>query len=156
MTAPPCAMGLPRDQRRASPRRGRMEPESRIVTIPNAVRFVAPERVALREELRLRPDDRLLVSVGNLYHVKGHAYLIDALARLIAPYPTLHVAISGRGELAGMLAARAQALGLADRVHLLGLRSDVASILAAASLVSGNVYDHTSMAPCAIGPSRAG
>src|SRR5438045_2743105 len=106
----------------------------RIITIPNGVPFAPAEGAAFREELRIRPEDRLLVSVGNLYPVKGHQHLIDAVALLIGRHPTLHVAISGRGQLADALAARARALGLADRVHLLGLRLDVPAILAAADL----------------------
>jgi glycosyltransferase involved in cell wall biosynthesis len=107
---------------------------ARIATIPNGVRYVPPGRITLRDELRLGPTDRLCVSVGNLYPVKGHRHLIDAVARLAGRHPTLHLAISGRGELAEPLAALARAHGLASRVHLLGLRSDVAAILAAADV----------------------
>lgn len=107
---------------------------SRILTIPNGVRYMPAERVTLREELRLGREDRLIVSVGNLYPVKGHQHLIDALALVADRYPTLHLAIGGRGELEGALAARARDHGLARRVHLLGLRSDVTAVLAAADL----------------------
>jgi len=107
---------------------------SRIVTISNGVQAVQPERITLRHELRLPADDRLLVSIGNLYPVKGHQYLVDALALLATRYPTLHLAIGGRGPLADALSARARSHGLAHRVHLLGLRSDVSAILAAADV----------------------
>jgi glycosyltransferase involved in cell wall biosynthesis len=107
---------------------------SRIEMVPNGVRFVEPARAALREELGLGPDDRLAVAIGNLYPVKGHRYAIDALARLADRHPALHLAIAGRGELAGDLTAQARALGVGDRVHLLGLRSDVAAILASGDL----------------------
>ena len=109
-------------------------PRSRIATIPNGVPSVRPERTTLRDELRLGPDDRLVVSVGNLYPVKGHHHLIDALALLTSRHPTLHLAVSGRGQMVDALSARARGLGVADRVHLLGLRSDVAAILAAADV----------------------
>jgi glycosyltransferase involved in cell wall biosynthesis len=107
---------------------------SRIHMIPNGVPCVRPGRVTLRDELRLAPDDRLLVSVGNLYPVKGHQHLIDALAQLADRHPRLHLAIAGRGELAEALAARARNRGLAGRLHLLGLRPDVSAILAAADV----------------------
>jgi glycosyltransferase involved in cell wall biosynthesis len=84
----------------------------------------------------LGPADRLIVAVGNLYPVKGHRYLIDALGLLSERYPALHVAISGRGELRDVIAARARQLGVADRVHLLGLRSDVPAVLDAADIVA--------------------
>jgi glycosyltransferase involved in cell wall biosynthesis len=109
-------------------------PQSRILIIPNGVRYVRPDRTTLRDELRLGPDDRLLVSVGNLYPVKGHRHLVDALAVLADRYPALHLAIAGRGDLADALAARARDHGLASRIHLLGLRSDIAAILGAADI----------------------
>lgn len=107
---------------------------SRITVVSNGVRRPTAECATLREELQLRPDERLLVSVGNLYPVKGHAYLIDAMSLLGSRHPNVHLAIGGRGDLAEALMARARDQGLANRVHLLGLRSDVAAILAAADL----------------------
>jgi len=107
---------------------------SRIRMIPNGVRFTPPQRVTLREELRLRPDDRLVVAVGNLYPVKGHVNLIDAFGLIASRHPNLHIAISGRGALADSLMARARAYELQHRVHLLGLRSDVSGVLAAADI----------------------
>jgi glycosyltransferase involved in cell wall biosynthesis len=80
----------------------------------------------------LTQDDRLLVAVGNLYSVKGHRYLIEAMGMLRGRYPRLHLAICGRGELGDALSALAREKGLAGRVHLLGLRSDVAAILSGA------------------------
>src|SRR5439155_112999 len=49
-------------------------------------------------------------------------------------HPNLHVAVAGRGELAAVLAEQARELGLAGRLHLLGLRTDVANVLAAADV----------------------
>jgi glycosyltransferase involved in cell wall biosynthesis len=107
---------------------------SRVTVLSNGVRHVEPEAVTLRHELDLGPDDRLMVAVGNLYPVKGHVHAIDALARLKSRHPSLHLAISGRGELESALLARAREHGLERRVHLLGLRSDVPAVLAAADL----------------------
>jgi len=109
-------------------------PRSRLVTIPNGVRYEAAERSTLRKDLRLGPADRLLVAVGNLYPVKGHEHLVDALALLADRHPHLHLAISGRGELEHALTSRARSRRLEGRVHLLGLRSDIPAILAAADI----------------------
>jgi glycosyltransferase involved in cell wall biosynthesis len=107
---------------------------SRIEMVPNGVRFAPATRVTLRDELSLGPGDRLIVAIGNLYPVKGHRYAIDALAQLARRHPALHLAIAGRGELADGLIAQARALGIGHRVHLIGLRSDVAAVLAAGDL----------------------
>jgi glycosyltransferase involved in cell wall biosynthesis len=106
----------------------------RVATIPNGVPYAPPERVRLREELGLGAADRLLVSVGNLYPVKGHLFLVEALARVARQHPTAHLAIAGRGEQEPALRACAEAHGIADRVHLLGLRADVPAVLAAADV----------------------
>jgi glycosyltransferase involved in cell wall biosynthesis len=109
---------------------------SRVVTIPNGVRppSVPVGQSSLREELGLHSTDQLAVSVGNLYPVKGHAHLLEALARLATRFPGLHVAIAGRGELDESLRARARELQVSDRVHLLGLRSDIGNVLAGADV----------------------
>jgi len=107
---------------------------SRIATIPNGARLALVSQSSLRDELRLGPADQLAVAVGNLYPVKGHRYLLEALALLAPRFPRLHVAIAGRGDLEGPLRARAQALDVGDRFHLLGLRSDVGNVLAGADV----------------------
>jgi glycosyltransferase involved in cell wall biosynthesis len=107
---------------------------SRVTMIANGVRYVRPDRVTLREELGLGPDDRLVVSIGNLYPVKGHCHLIEAVARLATAHPTVHVAIAGRGGLLESLTVQARARGVAGRIHFLGLRADVAAVLEAADL----------------------
>ena len=106
----------------------------RVTVIPNGVPRVAGTRGTLRTELGLGPRDRLILAVGNLYPVKGHLYLIEALAALRRRHPEAHVAIAGRGDEGRSLAALAAARGLGDRVHLLGLRDDVPGLLAAADV----------------------
>ena len=107
---------------------------TRITTIPNGFRFDPLAESTIRSELALSPEDHLVVTVGNLYPVKGHRVLLDAAALLSSQHPNLHVAIAGRGELAAALAEQARELGFAGRLHLLGLRSDVANVLAAADV----------------------
>ena len=107
---------------------------SRVMMIPNGVPYATPPNVTLREELHLGPDDRLMVAIGNLYPVKGHRHLIDAFGLLAHRHPTLHCAIGGRGHLDADLEALSRDRGLASRLHLLGLRSDVPAVLAAADL----------------------
>jgi glycosyltransferase involved in cell wall biosynthesis len=109
--------------------------------IPNGV----PERVgtrdALRRELAVRDDELLVCSVGNLYPVKGHDVLLAALAELPRELPW-RVAIAGRPEdNEPVLRAAIARHGWQDRVHLLGSRSDVPDVLAAA-----DVFCHPSRA----------
>jgi glycosyltransferase involved in cell wall biosynthesis len=107
---------------------------SRIVTIPNGARPIVVSQSTLRDELHLGSADQLAVAVGNLYPVKGHAYLLEALALLAARFPRLHVAVAGRGDLDAQLLARARTLQVGDRFHLLGLRSDIGNVLGGADV----------------------
>lgn len=109
-------------------------PRARIITIPNGARRAANGGPSLRDELHLSSSDQLAVAVGNLYPVKGHAHLLDALALLASRYPNLHVAIAGRGELEGALRDRARGANIDARFHLLGLRADIGNVLAGADV----------------------
>jgi glycosyltransferase involved in cell wall biosynthesis len=109
-------------------------PPSRVTIIPNGARLAAVAQSSLRNELGLRHGEQLAVAVGNLYPVKGHAHLVEALGLLAQRFPRFHVAIAGRGELEAPLRARAQALHVSERLHLLGLRADVGNVLAGADL----------------------
>jgi len=90
----------------------------------------ATARRETRAELGVPAGAPLLLAVGNLYPVKDHASLLRAAATL----PGVHVAIAGRGEEEAKLRALAAELGLAPRLHLLGLRDDVARLHGAADV----------------------
>ena len=107
---------------------------ARIVTIPNGAHVTTVSHSSLRDELGLAAGDQLALAVGNLYAVKGHRYLVDALGQLAEHFPHLHVAIAGRGELESALRTQGGALGLGGRLHLLGLRADIGNLLAGADL----------------------
>lgn len=104
---------------------------TRVVTIPNGVRQRSGTRSQLHNELGLGPDARIVLAVGNLYLVKGHRVLLEALAALPAH---LHLVIAGRGEEEGVLRSRAAELGLTSRLHLLGLRDDIPGLLLSADV----------------------
>lgn len=108
----------------------------RLVSIPNGVAveaYGAPlPREALRAELGLAPEARLIGAVGRLTPQKGLDVLLDALA---APsLAGVHLALVGAGEEEGRLREQASALGLGSRVHVLGYRRDVPQLLGALDL----------------------
>jgi glycosyltransferase involved in cell wall biosynthesis len=90
----------------------------------------------IRRELQLVDGELLIVSVGNLYPVKGHAFLLQALSELArsSDVPSWRLALAGRGSEAEHLAQLANRAGLDHRVHFLGFRADVPDILAAADV----------------------
>ena len=100
------------------------------VPTPRSPEETAQLREAARRELGLERDATLLVAIGNLYPVKDHATAVRALAGL----RDVHLAIAGRGGEQQSLEALARELGVAGRLHLLGLRGDVDRWLTAADL----------------------
>jgi glycosyltransferase involved in cell wall biosynthesis len=96
--------------------------------LPAAVRTAAE----VRAELGLADGRPLVVAVGRLHPQKGYDVLLDAAARWAGSSPPPLVAVAGDGPLQDELAARIAAERLP--VVLLGRRSDVADLLAAADL----------------------
>ena len=92
------------------------------------------DRAAVRAELALPPNAPLLLNAGQYIPWKRQDLLLEALALL--PDRTVHLALAGeenRGAATYQqsLHARAQALGLTDRVHFLGFRADLPDLMAA-------------------------
>ena len=86
----------------------------------------------LRRSIGVPPEASLLLSVGELNRNKNHEAVIRALAAL--PDKAIHYAIAGTGGLQAYLNGLAESLGVGDRVHLLGFRSDVALLYRSADL----------------------
>jgi sugar transferase (PEP-CTERM/EpsH1 system associated) len=106
-------------------------PASRVVTVPNGIDvevFSAPIDVAAkRRALGLPPPGTMVVgTVGRLVDVKDQAGLLRAFARLGS---AVHLVLAGDGPLRGALETQAREAGIADRVHFLGRRDDVAEIM---------------------------
>lgn len=117
-------------------------PPERIRLIPRGVdprRFdpaavPASRLLALREAWGVAPDQPVILLPGRMTRWKGQAVLVEALARL----PGRAVAVLAGGGSAGFaqeLRQRAAALGVADRVLLIGHVDDLAATLLAADVV---------------------
>lgn len=76
----------------------------------------------LRTGTRTSRDPRLVVSVGSLVPKKGHAVLLDALARA---GHELRLVIVGDGPERPSLSTRAANLGLGGRLEFLGTQTEV-------------------------------
>lgn len=76
-----------------------------------------------RKELKLAMTDIVMLSVGELNKNKNHEIMLRAMAQL--GNKDLHYVIAGQGNLKDYLEKLARELGVADKLHLLGFRSDV-------------------------------
>jgi glycosyltransferase involved in cell wall biosynthesis len=109
-------------------------PTSRVKVLYNGVdvlpQCTPAEVVECRKELGLPEDHQIVGVVGNLYPVKGHQYLIEAIPAVLKTCPNTSFVFAGRGQLESELKAQACRLGVDERVHFLGLRQDIPRILA--------------------------
>jgi glycosyltransferase involved in cell wall biosynthesis len=71
------------------------------------------------------PDRKRVLFVGRLVPYKGVPVLLEAFARLAARRPDVDLYIAGRGPLRDDLERKAEALGVAPRVHFLGFVPDL-------------------------------
>lgn len=92
-------------------------------------RRARPERPVLRSSLGLGSNVPLLGIVGRLVPIKDHATLFQALARLEPQEPAAHLVVVGDGEERLRLEALATRLALGGRIHFLGWRRDLETIL---------------------------
>ncbi len=114
-------------------------PPGRVTVIPNGIAVEDYRRDGIDVELARRSlgcsdDEFLICAVGNLYPVKGHCYLIRAMAKLVPDHPKLRLVIAGRGGEQAALEQLIAELFLQDNVSLLGFRDDIKNILLASDL----------------------
>ena len=68
--------------------------------------------------------------------VKGFDLLVEAMPRVVAGVPSARLLLVGDGPERAALERRAEVLGVADRLHVTGVVTDVAASLAAADVVA--------------------
>ena len=76
----------------------------------------------------------VLMHTGSFTAEKNHAWLIEAFHRIHATRPDVHLVLLGDGPLRTGIEARVQTLGLQRSVHLLGIRTDAADLVAGADI----------------------
>jgi glycosyltransferase involved in cell wall biosynthesis len=116
-------------------------PREQIVTIPRARDLSqlghpnAERRSRIRDELGIPDGGLVVLNVGRQDTQKGQALLVDAFSRLAKTQRDLHLVIAGRaGNASQALTTAVSESGACDQIHVLGLRSDVPDLLAAADV----------------------
>lgn len=124
-------------------------PDSKIVVVRNGIGTVESriDRAECRRCLGIAESDIVVIMVGRLVHVKGHAIVLEAVAQLRTwQGRTIRLVIVGDGPLRAELEQGTQAAGLGQQVTFLGMRDDVldlvnmADIYAMPSLDEGIPY----------------
>lgn len=111
-------------------------PSRKVNVIRNGIdclrfRKIPDASQSVREELGLPESAQLCGIVAALRPEKNHSMLVNAIAALRHRYPDLHALIIGEGPERETIEPLCDRLGVTDRVHLLGNRSDTPRLLSA-------------------------
>lgn len=102
----------------------------RVKIIHNAVdvdRFSYNEKARQETRAQLGISDELVLGhVGRFEYQKNHPYLLDVFAAVCRERPDARLLLLGDGEDRAAMEEKSRQLGVADRVHFLGNRGDVA------------------------------
>lgn len=92
-------------------------------------------RAQLVSEVKGLPPFGLWIGIfSRLIEQKGIHYGLSAFAQIASDYPDTHILIAGDGALKTELEAMTSALGLTERVHFLGWRTDAPYLMTALDL----------------------
>ena len=109
--------------------------KSRFVMMNNAIDTAAyawslARCKKVRHELNLE-GVYTLGHVGNFTQPKNHSFLLEIFAALLKKEPNAVLLLVGGGTDMQRIQAKAQTLGIAEKVRFLGVRSDVADVMQA-------------------------
>lgn len=116
-------------------------PLEQISVLHNSIRAEprasAEEARALRTQLGIGDDERMLLAIGRLSSEKAHIDLIHAFRHLLDADAEINarLVVVGDGPERGRLEGAARSLGLSERVHFTGQLNDVRAFYAAADVL---------------------
>jgi glycosyltransferase involved in cell wall biosynthesis len=111
-------------------------PKEKITVIHPGIPLFSVEtsnRAQIRHELECDEKDIVIIGIGRLAIEKNFSCLIDAIATISSSAP-IKVWIIGEGSERARLNDSIVQRGLADKIRLLGYRSDVTKLLSAADI----------------------
>jgi len=84
---------------------------------------------AVRAELRIDPDEQVVMTIGGLDPRKNHELFLRAAAEVLTSRPRVRFFVVGEGRLREALRVECAALGLQPSLQFLGARKDVPELL---------------------------
>ena len=93
---------------------------------------------AVRAELNLPLPTPIIGLIGDVGEAKGHPLLLSAIPEILAHCPSAHFVFVGHrhADAFACLLETATRLGITDRLHFLGARSDIARLLASMDILA--------------------
>jgi len=108
---------------------------AKFIAVQNGMEIEpSPPGDGLRMELRIGRAEKVICCIARLARQKGQDVLIRAIALLAGQKRNVRLLLAGDGEDSESLRLQAQELGVADKVYLLGRRSDTSALLAASDI----------------------
>jgi glycosyltransferase involved in cell wall biosynthesis len=104
----------------------------KVVVVRNGLDLARFDQLAAQPLQSPLPEGPLVAVIGNLWPVKGHRTLLEAVAQLPPALHRFRFVCAGEGPEREYLQRRIVELGLQERVVLLGHRLDVPVVLAQA------------------------
>jgi glycosyltransferase involved in cell wall biosynthesis len=123
--------------RRAVRERGEAE-EERVTRVHNGISVSpasASSQAETREGVAVAPNVPLIVCAARLEEEKRIEVLIDAMHVLLKTQPTAQCIVAGQGDKQEQLQRQIDRLEVGDNVRLLGFRTDVKALIAAADVL---------------------
>ena len=108
------------------------KPSSQISVIANGIdteRLLNQPVVNLRDELTIPPGDFVIASLGSLIQRKGVDLLIQSIPQLLDKQINVHLLVIGEGPESDNLKLQIVALGLQNKVSLIGEQDNAIGIL---------------------------
>ena len=99
--------------------------ETPVKVIPNGFRndlFYPRDSNECKKTLNLPFGKKIILTVGNLFEIKGHKYLIEAMQKVVKHKKDVRCIIVGSGDLKGKLERQIRKAGLENHVKLVGGR----------------------------------
>jgi glycosyltransferase involved in cell wall biosynthesis len=123
----------------------------KLTILQNAVlpgaEISAEKRQTIRQELCGALAGPILITAGRFATPKALHHMVSAFSQIAEQFPQAVLVMIGDGPLFSEIKAQVDGLGLTDRIRLLGARSDVPELLAAADIyVSSSIWEGLPMA----------
>ncbi len=103
--------------------------------IENGVDLSAFQNARPATNLPVPADALVILMLGRLVADKNPLLAVRVMKRIAGEFPKAHLLFAGEGPLQSDCEEEAKRLGLGEKVHFLGLRSDVPNLLARADVV---------------------
>jgi len=111
-----------------------LSPGKQPIAIENGIDWQAIEATLEQCPRGVASDRFTVVCVGRLLPTKGQMLILESFADVCAQVPGAELLVVGSGPDAPLLQARAEHLGVASNVRLLGDRKDVVCLLGASQV----------------------